>query len=69
MKKEVIKKQIESAEADIIKNEILIGYLNELKKSMGMTKDEKAKTDLKIEALNRDINFNKGYVKFASKLL
>lgn len=69
MKKEVIQKQIDNAEADIIKNEVLIGYLEVLKKEMGMTKQEKANTDMKIEALRRDIKFNKGYIKYASKCL
>lgn len=69
MKKEVIQKQIDLANADIIKNEVLIGYLETLKTDMKMTKQEKAQTDMKIEALNRDIKFNKGYVKYASKML
>lgn len=69
MKNEVIQKQIDLAEADIIKNEVLIGYLESLKGDWKMTKEEKAKTDMKIDALNRDIKFNKGYIEYATKLL
>lgn len=68
LKSEVIAKQIEDAQKDIIKNEILIGYLDVLKKDLHMTKQEVANTDLKIEALKRDIKFNKGYIAYASKL-
>lgn len=68
IKKEVIAKQIDDAQRDICKNEILIGYLELLKKDMSMTKAEKAQTDIKIQALQRDIKFNKGYIAYASKL-
>lgn len=66
MEKEIIQKQIELANKDVIEKEILIGYLETLKKDM--TKEEKAQTDIKITALKRDINFNKGYVEYASNL-
>lgn len=66
MREEILKKQIKLAEEDNFKNEVLIGYLLSLKTDM--TKEEKAQVDLKVEKLRRDIKFNEGYVKFASKL-
>ena len=65
MDKEQLKQRvIEGVQCDIIKTEILISYLQELKKTMN--KAEKGATDVKIMALERDIKFNLGYVKHAS---
>lgn len=67
MKNEVIQAQIKLSEEANIKGEILIGYLETFKKSL--SKEDAAKTDLKIEALRNDIKFNHGYIEYAKTLL
>ena len=59
-------KVIEKVKQDIEMNKILIGYLEEQKKSL--PKDKAAQIDIKIEQLQKEIMFNEGFVDYASKI-
>ena len=66
MKTEQIENVIAAVEQSNVQHQIMISYLQELKKEMN--KEEKGKIDLKILQIERDIKFNLGYVEHAKKL-
>ncbi len=59
-------KVIEKVENDITMNKVLIGYLEST--SFELSKEAKAKLDMKVDALKRDIMFNEGFIIYAKNL-
>lgn len=59
-------KVIEKVQNDITMNKVLIGYLEST--SFDLSKEAKAKLDMKVDALKRDIMFNEGFIVYAKNL-
>lgn len=60
-------KLIEKVELAILQDEILVKFYESLKTKL-TKKEEIAQMDLLIQGKNKEIEFNKNYVKFASTI-
>ena len=60
-------KVLDKVQSDITMNKVLIGYLESTQ--FDLSKEAKAKLDMKVDALKRDIMFNEGFIIYAKKLL